>query len=95
MKLSFLPADLHLRKEENGHFTVSLRSNEIVRCRSGKKAIAVFNELKKDFEEKFPPHDLSSEEKAELLQHTIGDDLMKYNSLSPMQKKRARPRTFG
>lgn len=96
MKLSFLPADLLLRKEENGLFTVSLQGNEILRCRSGKKAIALFNDLKREFEEKFPPHALSPAAKAEILQRTIGDELVKHNSLKTEQKKKpARSRTFG
>lgn len=96
MKLSFLPADLYLHEEENRYFTVSLRGKEIFRGRSGKKAIALFNELKKGFEEKFPAHDLSSEAKAEILQQTIGDELVKHNSLKTDQKKKpARSRTFG
>jgi hypothetical protein len=74
VKLSFLPADLHLRKEENEYFTVTLGSEEILRCRSGKKAMGVFNSLKNDLEKKFPTHNLSPEEKAEILRRTIADE---------------------
>ena len=96
MKLSFLPAELHLREEENRYFTVFLQGNEIFRGRSSKKAITLFNELKKKFEQQFPSHDLSPEEKAEILQRTIGDELVKHNSLkAEPRKKPARSRTFG
>jgi hypothetical protein len=96
MKLSFLPAELYLREEENRYFTVSLQGNEIFRGRSGKKAITLFNELKKKFEEEFPSHELSPDAKAEILQRTIGDELVKHNSLKTEQRKKpARSRTFG
>ena len=95
MKLSFLPADLHLRTEQDGKFSVTLQGSEILRSFSSKKAVAKFNELKKELEAQFPTHELSPKEKAEIMQRSIGNWIVKYNSLNKIIKNRARPRTFG
>ena len=97
MKLSFVPADLHLSTEQDGQFKVTLQGTEIFRSSSSTKALRKFNEVKKELEEKFPTHDLSVEEKKELLQRSISDSLVKHNSLKPEKKKSAArsTRTFG
>ncbi len=65
--------------------------------RQARKALKKFNEVKKELEEKFPTHELSVEEKSELLQRSIIDSLVKHNSLKPERKKSAArsTRTFG
>ena len=95
--MSFIPADLHLSTEANGHFKVTLRGAEIFRSSSSAKALKKFKEVKEKLEEKFPAHHLSSEEKEELLQRSIADYLVKHNSLRPKTKKNAArsTRTFG
>lgn len=97
VKLSFVPADLHLSTEQDGQFKVTLQGTEIFRSSSSTKALRKFNEVKKELEEKFPTHDLSVEEKKELLQRSISDSLVKHNSLKPEKKKSAArsTRTFG
>ena|ERR1022692_3227986 len=98
VKLSFIPADLHLDTEANGQFKVTLQGTEIFRSTSSTKALKKFNEVKNELEEKFPTHDFSSaEEKQELLQRSIADSLVKHNSLRPEKKKSAArgTRTFG
>ena len=97
MKLSFVPADLHLSTEQDGQFKVTLQGTEIFRSSFSTKALRKFNEVKKELEEKFPTHDLSVEEKKELLQRSISDSLVKHNSLKPEKKKSAArsTRTFG
>ena len=97
VKLSFVPADLHLSTEQDGQFKVTLQGTEIFRSSFSTKALRKFNEVKKELEEKFPTHDLSVEEKKELLQRSISDSLVKHNSLKPEKKKSAArsTRTFG
>jgi hypothetical protein len=97
VKLSFIPADLHLSTDPDGQFKVILQGKEIFRSSSGTKALKKFNEVKKGLEEKFPAHDFSTEEKRELLRRSIGDSLVKHNSLRPERKKSAArsTRTFG
>ncbi|SRR6266571_3348749 len=97
VKLSFIPADLHLSTDVGGQFKVTFQGTEIFRTSSSTKALKKFNEVKKELEEKFPKHDLSDEEKRELLQRSISDSLVKHNSLKPEKKKSAArsTRTFG
>jgi hypothetical protein len=97
VKLSFIPADLHLTTEQDGQFTVSLQGTEVLRTTSSKKALSKFNEFKRELEVKFPTQDLSAEEKAKMLHHAIADWLVKHNSMKPEQKKSTArsTRTFG
>lgn len=97
MRLSFIPADLHLDADPSGQFKVTMQGTEIFRSPSSTKALRKFNEVKKELEGKFPTHDLSVEEKSELLQRSITDSLVKHNSLKPEKKKSAAraTRTFG
>jgi hypothetical protein len=97
VKLSFIPAELHLDTDPDGQFKVTLQGTEIFRSRSSAKALKKFNELKKELESNFPAHDeLSVEEKKELLQRALGDDLVKANSVRKRKKSTARStRTFG
>jgi hypothetical protein len=97
VKLSLIPADLHLDTEPDGQFKVTLQGTEIFRSRSISKVLKKFNELKKELQNKFPTHDeLSLEEKKESFQRALGDDLVKANSLRKKQKSTAcSTRTFG
>lgn len=97
VKLSFLPADLHLSTEPDGQFVVRLQGMEIFRSSSSTKATKKFNEVKKELEEKFPTHELSDEEKKEMLGRSITDSLVLDNSVRPRKKRRAAKstRTFG
>src|SRR5689334_6366254 len=97
MKLSFVPADLHLI-EDDGGFVVTLQGSEVFRSRKGKKALDKFNSLKKELEEKFPSHKPSAEEIATLLQKSIADSLVGHNSWKPEERNRKKinsTRTFG
>lgn len=94
MKLSFIPADLHLVSDD-GEFKVTLEGTEVFRSSSSTKAVKKFREIKKGLEERFPAHDLSDEEKKELLQRAIGDALVQHNSVRPERKAINRTRTFG
>jgi hypothetical protein len=96
VKLSFLPADLHLGTEPNGRFVVTLQGKEVFTSSSRSKAIKKFNEVKKELEVRFPIHDLSDEEKKELLRRSIVDSLVPHNSVRPKKKSTAKStRTFG
>ena len=48
MKLSFLPGDLHLNKESDGTYLVTMQGEELLRTRLEKKALVKFNALRKD-----------------------------------------------
>jgi hypothetical protein len=95
VKLAFLPGALFLT-EEKGEFVVTLDSKEVLRTRSQKRAVAKFNELRKEMEQQFPNRDLSAEEKKALLQKEIADSLVGHNALRPRKKSTAKStRTFG
>lgn len=97
MKLSFLPGELFLETGEDGSYRLTLNGQEIFRGRSKKAAIAKFNQIRREMEELFPPHELSPEEKAEVFRRMIGDSLVQHNSLGGRAKKKSAgsTRTFG
>jgi hypothetical protein len=67
MNLSFLPGNLHLTKNANGIFVLTMRDQEILSTKSQRSALARFNALRAEFEKKLPVHEPTAEEKAELL----------------------------
>ncbi|HEV2398081.1 MAG TPA: hypothetical protein VGS27_14135 [Candidatus Sulfotelmatobacter sp.] len=97
MNLSFLPGDLHLTKNEDGFFVVEMAGQQILSTKSQKAALAKFNALRRELEERFPARELTPEERAELLQREIGDSLVGHNSLGGRKKKTTAggTRTFG
>ena len=97
MKMSFLPADLHLEQVEKGHFVVTLQGEEILRTKSRRAAIEQFNKLRQQMETRFPMRELTKEEKAEVFRQAIADSLVSHNSLGGRKKKTTAgsTRTFG
>jgi hypothetical protein len=97
VNLSFVPGDLHLNENEDGVFVVRMSGQEILSTKSQKAALAKFNALRKELEERFPAREPTPEEKAELLQREIGDSLVGHNSLGGRKKKTTAggTRTFG
>lgn len=97
MNLSFVPGDLHLSKSDDGLFIVKLAGQEILKTKSQRSALAKFNSLRTELEERFPARELTAAEKAELLKREINDSLVGHNSLGGRQKKTTAKgtRTFG
>jgi hypothetical protein len=97
MKLSFLPGDLHLSKEQDGLYVVIVQGKEVLRTGQEKKALAKFNTLRRDMEAQFPARELTPEEKRALLQKWIGDNLVSHNGDRHTKKKikSGSTRTFG
>ncbi len=97
MKLSFLPGDLHLNKDDGGSYIVTLQGEEVFRTPFEKKALAKFNNLRREMEAQFPAHELTSEEKRALLMKWVGDSKvgLSHNSLRPIKKKVPKSRTYG
>lgn len=95
--MSFLPGDLHLSKTESGLFVVKMANQEVLSTKSQRSALAKFKALRSELEKKFPTHEPTSEEKAELLQREINDSLLGRNSLGGRKKKTTAggTRTFG
>lgn len=97
MNLSFLPGDLHLSKNGDGVFTITMCGQAILSTKSQRSALAKFGALRAKLEKKFPMREPTSEEKAELLQREINDSLLGHNSLGGRKKKTTAggTRTFG
>ena len=97
MNLSFLPADLHLRKSDSGFYVVTMSGQEILSTKSQRAAVAKFNGLRAEMEKRFPARELTAQEKAELLAREIKDSLVGHNSLGGRKKKTTAggTRTFG
>jgi hypothetical protein len=97
VNLSFLPGDLHLSKTGEGRFVVKMADREILSTKSRRSAVAKFNAIRAELEEKFPAREPNAEEKAELLHREINDSLLGHNSLGGRKKKTTAggTRTFG
>lgn len=63
MKLAFMPGKLFLEKRADGMFYLTLQDEEILVTDKEKKAVKTYNEIRKEMEEKYPPKELSVEEK--------------------------------
>jgi hypothetical protein len=95
MKLTFLPGALNL-SEDQSDFVVTVNSEEVLRTRSQRRAVAKFNELRKGMEQQFPHRDLSIEEKQALLNKEIADFVVGHNTVRPKRRTTAgSTRTFG
>lgn len=97
MNLSFLPGNLHLTKNANGIFVLTMRGQEILSTKSQRSALARFNALRADLEKTLPVHEPTAEDKAALLQREINNSLVGQNSLGGRKKKTTAggTRTFG
>lgn len=95
MKLSFLPGELHLL-EDQGTYLVQVKSKEMLRTRSKKKAVDFFNGLRRKMQQEFPEHNLTAEEIRILLEKEIADSLVGDHSVRKHKKSTAKStRTFG
>jgi len=97
MNLSFLPGDLHLSKNAEGLFVVTMAGQEILKTKSQRSAISKFNHLRSELERKFPAREPTREEKADLLRREINNSLLGHNSLGGRKRKSTAggTRTFG
>jgi regulatory protein YycH of two-component signal transduction system YycFG len=97
MKLSFLPGELILEKKNDGQYLVTVQGQEVLSTHSEKKAIAEYNKIRKDMEAQFPAHELSREEKTQLLLKYIAQ-IPRVSPIAKEKKKKYVPgstNTFG
>jgi hypothetical protein len=97
MKLSFLPGELYLNKEQDGFYVLTLQGEEVLRTPQEKKALTKFNALRREMEAQFPAHELTLEQKRALLSKWVADSKVGliHNSVRPAKKKIAKSRTYG
>ena len=98
MKLSFLPGNLHLTKEKDGTYLVTIQGEEVFRTPIEKKALAKYNSVRADLESKFPARELTPEEKRLILENLLLDykSVQVRASTKPPKKEKVKgTRTFG
>jgi hypothetical protein len=97
MKMSFMPGDLHLKKDASNEYVVTVAGEEVLRTHSHKTAMSRFKVLRNEMETKYPARELTAEEKAETLRLAVADSLLGHNSLGGRKKKTTAggTRTFG
>jgi hypothetical protein len=98
MKLSFLPGDLHLTKERDGTYLVTMQGAELLRTPIEKKALAKFNSVRTDLETQFPARVLTPEEKRSALENLLLDYKsaeVRASTKPPKKEKITGTRTFG
>ena len=98
MKLSFLPGDLHLNREPDGSYVLTLQGVEILRTGLEKKAVAKFNALRRELEAQFPARKLSPQEKRAALEKYLMDykaTQVRAATKPPKKDKVRGTRTFG
>lgn len=95
MNLSFLPGQLQLSKQDDGTYLITIRGEEVFKSTNEKKAIAKFNNIRKDMEAQFPPQPLSPEEKSRLLREYISKDHSTFKGLPARKYKPGSSNTFG
>ena len=98
MRLSFLPGDLHLIREQDGSYLVTMQGEEILRTRIEKKALTRFNAVRNELETQFPARKLTPEEKRAALSKYLLDYKaaeVRASTKPPKKDKVRGTRTFG
>lgn len=98
MKLSFLPGDLHLTKERDGAYLVTMQGQQLLRTLVEKKALAKFNTLRRELEAQFPAREMTPQEKRAALERYLGDHKaaeVRASTKPPKKDKVRGTRTFG
>ncbi len=98
MNLSFIPGALQLTKNKDGTYVISIQDDVVSSTKNQKKALATFNNIRKEMELQYPAHELSREEKTKvLLRHVTESRVgLDHNSYRPQEKKKkGSTRTFG
>lgn len=73
LNLSFLPGDLHLSKDAQGFFVLTLADREILKTKSQRAASAKYLSLRREIEKLFPAAEKTPEEKRTLLEREVKD----------------------
>jgi len=68
LNLSFPPGDLHLSKNEQGFFVLTLAGREILKTKSQRAAFAKYHSLRRGLEKLFPTPEPTAAEKSALLE---------------------------
>lgn len=76
MRLTLFPGGLILLKQGE-EFVITIEEQEIFRSRVEKAALAKFNGIRHDMEEKYPATKLTKEQKQEALKRLVEDQVLR------------------
>jgi hypothetical protein len=75
---------------------VRVKDQEIVRTKSQKNAVSVFNRIRREMKKQFPDRPATQEEKQQLLKSVLNDSLVDPYTVRKKKKSTAKgTRTFG
>lgn len=77
MRLSFLPAEMHLFQDGDRYVITVGDSGEVYTSQNEKNAIRAFNKFRKDFEKQYPARELTKEQKHGALKRLAGDSVLR------------------
>ena len=63
MKLAFMPGKLFLEQLSDGSYSLTMEDEELLNTKNERHAIKMYNKIRKEMEEKYPPSVMSVEEK--------------------------------
>jgi hypothetical protein len=96
MKLEFMPGKLTLFEGEPGSFVLVVDGESVYQTRSVKRAIAKFNEIRREMEARFPAQKQSAADQAENTLRLLADSLVgPYSKREPKRTNAKGTRTFG
>jgi hypothetical protein len=78
LNLSFLPGDLHLSKDGQGFFVLTLADREILKTKSQRAASAKYHSLRREIEKLFPAAEITAVDKSALLEREVMDSSLKH-----------------
>lgn len=90
MNLSFLPGDLHLSKNGEGFFVVTVAGREILSTKSRRSALGKFHALRAELEEKFPAQEPTATDRAEHLRREVNDSILENETPATDKRPQAR-----
>jgi hypothetical protein len=91
MRLSFLPADMHLVRADD-RYVITVEGSEVYTSTNEKNAIRAFNKLRTDLEKQFPARELTKEQKQEALKRLAGDSVLREVRNSTRKSKFQNPK---
>jgi hypothetical protein len=78
LNLSFLPGDLHLSKDAQGFFVLTLADREILKTKSQRAASAKYHSLKREIEKLLPAAEITAADKRDLLEREVKDSRLEH-----------------
>lgn len=94
VKLYFKRAELLLHEVE-GRFVLEMAGQVVENFTNERKAVAAYNRIRRDLEEKLPPAEVTVAERKAIMERYLADNLVGHNSWRVPEKKSGSSCTFG